>query len=137
MFYRVHYSAPRDITSPGLDGKKFSFPVTYVPKEYVGAPDEKLHTKQVAVVVSMSGTIIAMWQLTDEAWIRVLFEFTRRFFKDELAKNRDLSSGKIEMPMIVSRTHQQGCPFDSSRIPNPDGFSEDIEIQKRMGFGAT
>ena len=136
MTYRVCYSSPREITTRGMGGRKFSFPISYVPEDYVGAPDEKLHTKNVSVIVSMSDMIIDMWRLSDEDWIRILFEFGRRFLKEEMQKNRDLSSGKIEMPMIVSRMHQQGCPFDPSRIPEPSGFSEEIEIHKRMGFGA-
>lgn len=134
--YRISYSKSVDITNPGMDGRTFGFHATYVPMEYLGTPDEQGKTVEHRIAVSIAGTTVAIWKLSENDLVKVLFEFARRFVKDALQRGETFAEFTVRAPMISTGTHPGKCPFDPSRIPPPEGFIEEIEILKRMGFGA-
>ena len=136
MIYHVHYSSPRDVTNPGYDGKMLAFPLSYVSGEFAGAPEEKKETKEIRIDVPIDGTTLAVWKLSEEELVRVLFEFARRFLKDALAKNTSFAAHVVQAPLVSVHKTPGSCPFDPVRVPSPDGFSEQVEIRKHMGFGA-
>ena len=134
--YQVTYAASQDVTNPGYDGRMIAFPVSYVSAEFVGAPEEKSKTLKDRIVVSIDGSTLAVWKLPENDLVRILFEYARRFLKNGLEKNSTFSSRTVRGPLVSISKEPGPCPFDPSRIPDPDGFSETIQIQKQMGFGA-
>ena len=137
MIYKIHYSKPEDVTPGGLDGKKVSFPFSFIAREFVGTPEEKKHTTERRIIIPIAGSSTAIWKLSEEDLVRVLFEYARRFLRESLLKNRRFTEYTIEAPMIFTASHPGKCEFDPAKIPEADGFVEEVEIPKRMGFGAT
>ena len=136
MIFQVSYAIPKDVTNPGYDGKMLGFPLSFASDEFVGAAEEKTETKELRIDVPIDGTTVAVWKLSEEELLRVLFEFARRFLKDALAKNSSFAGYVVQAPLVSVHKTPGPCPFDPARIPSPNGFSEKIEIRKRMGFGA-
>lgn len=136
MLYHVHYSTPQDVTNPGYDGRMIGFPLSFVPVEFVGLPEESTKTTEHRVVVSIDGSTVAVWRLSGEALVRVTFEYARRFLKSALEKSQPICTYTVHAPIISIHKEHGPCPFDPARIPAPEGFTEQIEIHKRMGFGA-
>jgi len=122
MMYRISYSKSEEITNPGMDGRTFGFHASYVPMEYLGTPDELGKTLEHRLAVSIAGTTVAIWKLSENDLVKVLFEFARRFLKDALQRGEPFAEFTVKAPMISTGTHPGKCPFDPSRIPLPDGL---------------
>jgi hypothetical protein len=137
MIYKIHYSTPEDVTPAGLDGRKISFPFSFVSNEFVGKPEEKKHTAEHRIILSITGSRLKTWKLSEKDMVRVLFEYSRRFLKEALSKSPSFQTNTIAPQMISNASHPGECEFDVTLIPEADGFIEEMEIQKRMGFGAT
>jgi hypothetical protein len=135
MIYLVRYSAPQDVTNPSYDGRMIGFPLSFVPDEFVGAPEEEAQTHEHRVVVRIDGSTIAVWRLADENLEHVAFYYARKFVKESLEKNTKFDSYTVDGPLVSVHVTPGSCPFDPKRVPAPAGFTEKIEIQKRMGFG--
>ena len=136
MMYRICYSKTEDVTIPGMDGKMFGFHVSYVPMEFLGAPEEAGKTVEHRIVVPIAGTTLAIWSLSEENLTKVLFEFARRILKESLQRGDSFSEFTVRAPMITTGSNPGKCPFDPARIPNPEGFVEEVEIIKLMVFGS-
>ena len=137
MIYQIRYSKPEDVTPGGLDGREVSFPFAYVSTEYIGAPEERKHTNEHRIIVPISGSTVAIWNLSEEDLIRVLFEYARLFLKELLSTSGSFSGYTIIALMISTASHPGKCEFDPGLIPDADGLVEEIEIQRHMGFGST
>ena len=129
------------------------FPFRMVDSSLVGKPEEKSRTSRHQIKVSASLSLIATWgfpiaanQPTDykiDDLVKVLFEYGSRYVVQkletenniELDEELDLDTSKAELP----------CPYDPSRIQNPNGAiikvtidTSDIkpEYQKNSSAGA-
>ena len=134
MTYQFRYNRPEDVTPAGLDGREVSFPFSYVSTDLIGAPEVKTNTAQHRVIISISGSAAAVWNLSEEDLLRVLFEHARRWLKGSLTKYYHFSSYTIRAPMITTASHPGKCELDPARIPRTEGFVEEMEIQRRIGF---
>jgi hypothetical protein len=137
MNFRVHYSRAQEITPGGFDGRIFGFHVTYVPSEYFGGAEEEQKTEKHRIAVSIHGTTAAIWNLSEEHLVRVLFEFARKFLKDALSRSAQFATYAVEGPAISTATHRGNCPYNPERLARPEEFIEEVIIEKRMGFGAS
>src|ERR1017187_8481500 len=102
MIYQVTYSSPEDITPAGLDGREVSFPFLIVKEELVGLPEEQAHRSAHRIVVSVSGSFLATWRLSDSDLLHVLFEFGRRFLRMAISSGSAFGDYTIRMPMITT-----------------------------------
>ncbi len=136
MLYLVRYSAPQDVTNPSYDGRMIGFPLSFLPEEFVDAPEEKVKTVEHRVVVSIDGSTVEVWKLAGDDLVRVAFYYARKFLRESLEKNMKFDSYTVKAPLVSIHLTPGPCPIDPKRIPPPEGFTETIEIQKRMGFGA-
>jgi hypothetical protein len=134
MLYQITYEGAVDVTPGGMDGKEFAFGLSYVPVEKLGAADEKKHRTHHRVIVPISGSRLAPWKLAAPELVLVLFEFARRDIRERLVSSAPTEGNTIRAKMVSTATHSGECPFDPAKIPNPDGFVEEVEVQKRMGF---
>lgn len=78
----------------------------------------------------VSGSRLPAWNLNIENVAKVLFEIGKRHVIELLEKNRPLER-TVEIPVNTS-THNADCPFDPTKIRNPEGVT--VVIQPRIGF---
>jgi len=73
-----------------MDGRTFGFHVTYVPMEYIGTPEEHGKTLEHRIAVPIAGTTVAIWKLSENDLVKLLFEFARKISERCPATRRDL-----------------------------------------------
>lgn len=126
------FAEPKDVTSPGYDGKVFRFPVKLIDRDDVGTPRQPSKTRSARIRVEFSGSRIQTWDLGYRESLKVAFEIA----KEELIKA--LTSGNWsggELSVVVSTyTYSGPCPFDPSLVQEPAGAKVEIEINRRIGF---
>ena len=133
MQKRIKFQAPKDVTSPSLDGIEILFPFTVVDSSLIGKPEERQKTKSHKIVVKITDTLRTSWGLTtDEELIKVLFERGRRHVEEKV-RTRAL---KDEEKIVLSTSNaDEECPYDSSKIKDPDGYEAKVEEEKpKIGF---
>ena len=135
MNYQVTFSAPQDITPSGMDGRTLGYPFSYVNETLVGKPEEAANTKEHRLNISISGTLLYLWDVCDDDLMLILFEHAKRQLPEILNSPDNLKSRSIESPMLTTVNQEEKIPFDPSRIPSPDGHTTIIEMPKKfMGF---
>lgn len=135
MIYRLTFSEPVNVTNPGMDGVQWSFPFSIIDTSYIGTPEQAQKTSEHRIIVPISRSCLATWRLSDHDAVKVLFEFGLRFLRNALTYPSRLSVFSIRHPMITTATHENVCPFDAGRIPEPEGYVFECELPKRsIGF---
>src|SRR5579862_6141519 len=119
MVYTVTFGEPQDVTTQGLDGDEYGFPFSVVESCLIGQPEQKSHTIEHRVIVSMSRNKRIIWRLEGEAQMRVMFEFGKRYVAG-LVKSKSLpppDQYTFRMPMLTTASHpEEVCPFDPDAI---------------------
>lgn len=128
---RLTFSVPVEVTNPGDDSRSFLFPFSVVGADLVGAPEEAQATTEHRLIVTVANNRLPAWHLTDPELIRVLFEIGRRAVAEKV-KSGTLT--REERVMVHTASHPKICPFDPSRVQEPDGAVFEIEEERRMGF---
>lgn len=135
MTYRLTFSAPEDVTNPGMDGIKWSFPFSIIDTRFIGSTEETLKTSQHRIIVPISRSCYAPWRLSGSDVVKVLFEFGCQFLKTRLTEYSQLANYSIDHPMITTSSHEDGCPFNPARIPEPKNHAFEFELPKTaIGF---
>ena len=135
MTYRLTFSEPEDVTNPGMDGVQWSFPFAIIDTSFIGAPEETQKTSEHRIIVPISQSRLTPWKLSDSDVVKVLFEFGCRFLKTALTAHSQLANYSIRHPMITTSSHEDGCPFDPGRIPEPKNHVFEFEPPKpAIGF---
>ena len=122
MNVRITFGTPKDVTISGLRFE-WEFPFTLVNTAFIGMPEEISKTEEHSVIVPISSTRLAEWQLKGDDLVRVLFEYGRRHVVD-CVKTDELppSEFMIHYNVITRASHPEiPCPFTPSAIPWPDG----------------
>ena len=125
------FDAPRHITPPGLDGIVYRFPFAAVDSEMVGMPEEQHKTTYYRIDVRISRSRRIGWAVSDEELVKVLFEIGKRKIVETL-QSGDLPE-QLQLD-VTTATHPAQCPFDPSRIKNPEGAVIEVEVRSRIGF---
>lgn len=113
--------------SEAWDGITYAFDFKSIPKEKIGEPDEKLAIKVHHIVIRCSGTLIAIWNLADGDFIKVLYWYAHKAITEN-------PSEKEQIIELHSGNTPGECPYDPKVInfPNPNPF--DVEFSRRIGF---
>jgi len=109
------------------DGLDFVFHFTTVDSKYVGAPEEFRMTESHQLVVGISGTLEAMWGLQHSQLIKTLFELGKRHI---IEKVKDGTLASKEELQLASSNAPKDPPFDTNRIPDPQGFEVIVPMEK-------
>src|SRR3990167_1071636 len=112
------------ITRDGLD---FLFHFITVDSRYVGAPEEFGKMEPYHLVVCISGTLRVMWGLQGLPLVKTLFELGKCHLIEKV-KDGTLTS-KVELQLATSNAPNE-APFDTSRIPDPQGFEVFVPMEK-------
>ena len=125
----VEFGQPRDVTPGDLDGViiRYPFSVTW---EGDGARRDTVTQHKISV--SISGTLVAMWDFgrffdaqRSTPLVRTLFEYARQ---DVLQKVEEGRLGEHEELELYTNTAPNKNPFDPNKIPNPVGARYIIEL---------
>lgn len=128
---RLTFGRPTEVTNPGDDSRSFLFPFSMVAADLVGAPEEARATTEHRLIVTVANNRLPAWRLTDSELVRVLFEIGHRAVAEKV------KTGTLaweERVMVHTASHPKICPFDPSRIREPDGAVFEIDEERRMGF---
>lgn len=128
---RVTFGSPREITNAGDDSRSFLFPFSMVVVDLVGAPDEACATTAHRLTVTVARNRLPAWGLSESELVKVLFEIGQRAVAEKAKTGR---LGREERVMVSTASHPPSCPFDPSRISEPDGGVLEIIEETRMGF---
>ncbi len=128
MVKTIVFKEPKHIFSDNaLDATEYSFPYTMVDTALVGSPEERSETKCNRIKVSISGTLETMWFGRDENLdiTKVLFEYGKRHIIQKLKDGTLLEKEEL---WLTTATHPKSCPFNSDRIPDPNGNKIEVEL---------
>ena len=128
---RVLFGRTSEISNRGDDSRSFLFPFSVVDSDLLGAPEEVKATTAHRLIVTVTGSRLAAWNLSDEDLIRVLFEIGRRDVEDGVKQG---ASNRERRVSVNTATHSATCPFDPARIPKPEGHVMQVEEYRKIGF---
>ena len=114
------------------DATLYEFPFSVVDKSLAGAPEEETETQQHVVNVEITSTLASCWSLSEPDLVKVLFEYGKRHIVDKL-KHGTLRD--IEELRLNTHSHPTECPFNPSRISDPNQATINVEISEE-NFGA-
>lgn len=124
---RLRFGNPNFIQS-NRDATEYVFPFTVVDSSIIGAPEEKSETKEHHIIVSITGTLECCWGINQQDIKKVLFEYGKRHIIEKL---KDGSLSDKEELWLSTGSHPTTCPFDPSRISEPDGSEIDVTIPEK------
>lgn len=95
------------------DGVDYQFVYSYVPTALIGQPEEEFNTKSSTILVGISGTLAASWNIKGDNLRKILFEVAKRHIKEK-AEEKTLD-GKSEIQLTTYNAPNR-CPFNPDRI---------------------
>ena len=110
------------------DATLYEFPFSVVDKSLAGAPEEETETQQHVVNVEITSTLASCWSLSEPDLVKVLFEYGKRHIVDKL-KHGTLRD--IEELRLNTHSHPTECPFNPSRISDPNQATINVEISEK------
>jgi hypothetical protein len=113
-------SSRRDVT-------QYAFEFTVVDSSLVGQPEERSETLHGKLFVGITIELNINWHLKDEELLKVLFEYGKRHI---IQKIKDGTLSKREELLLTTSNSPENCPFDTSRIPHPNGAKFEIEVSE-------
>jgi hypothetical protein len=131
MMKRITFSRAVEVTNPGDDSRSFLFAFLMLDAGLVGAPEQAQQTTEHRLIVTVANNRLPAWHLTEPELVKVLFEIGRRAVVEKVKAG---SLAREERVMVHTASHPKICPFDPSRIPEPDGAVFEVEEEKRIGF---
>ncbi len=104
---------------------EYIYPFSVIDSSLIGSPEEKSKTDYHEIKVGMSRDLQSCWDLKKSDLVKVLFEFGKRHVIQKL-KDGTLSE-KEELSLHTGNT-EKTCPFDISRIPNPNRATFKVQL---------
>jgi hypothetical protein len=135
MKAQISFNQPKDVSPNDLHGVIIRFPFT-VRKIQDGANKDIIsdHTIDAEITSSLQAT----WRLEsnipplqNNALVKTLFEHARREIENKMKSGSLDQHSKIDLHVGNS---QQSNPFDPEKIPEPTGFSYEVELKNHIGF---
>lgn len=128
---QLTFGGPEEVTSPSDDSRSFLFPFKMVATSMLGLPDEAHATSEHRLIVEISGSRLASWNLSDPDLEKVLFEIGRRVVSKKIVEGEQV---RKVLAFVSTESHSGMCPFDPERIPNPKDCVIEVEVERRIGF---
>lgn len=110
--YTIHFLKDEwlPVTRDGID---YRVSYSYVPTSLVGQPEEKSNTSYASIVVGISRTLEAIWNLSKDNLRKILFEYAKRHINARAVEKT--LGGKSEIQLTTYSAPNQ-CPFDPDLI---------------------
>jgi hypothetical protein len=128
---RLTFGKATEVTDPRDDSRSFLYPFSMVAADSVGAPDEVQATTDYRLIVRAENRRLIAWRLTEHELVLVLFEIGHRAVAEKVQTG---TLARDERVMVHTASHSTNCPFDPSRIREPDGAVFEIDEATRIGF---
>jgi len=120
------------------DNTEYGFYFDVVDSSFLGEPEERASATKHRIKVGITYKLLVNWRLdnvSEDALVRVLFHYARRYVEQRI---RDNTLKDCEELLLSSEEHREShCPLDISRIPDPVGFSADIEVNEQQDTTST
>jgi hypothetical protein len=105
--------------------REIGFPFTVTDAVFVGTPNERNHSSERKIYVAVTDLLEKSCGLSEEALVKVLFEYARRHIEQKLragslSMREEFTLGCEDVP--------QWPPFDYTRIRDPNGARVLINI---------
>ena len=123
----MSFRNPRHVSITS-DATLYEFPFSVVDSSLAGAPEEETKTQQHVVNVKITSTLASCWRLSKQDLVKVLFEYGKRHIVDKL---KDGTLRDIEELSLNTRSHPTKCPFNPSRISDPNQATINVEISEK------
>lgn len=130
---QLTFRRPEEVTNPGDDSRSFLFQFSMVASALVGSAEEVRATTEHRLTVTIANNRLPAWHLTDAELVRVLFEIGHRKVAEKV-KVGELT--QEERVLVHTASHPKICPFDPSRIQEPEGAVVEVEEERKIGFRA-
>lgn len=115
------------------DDREYGFPFDVVDASLVGEPEERASATKHKIKVRITYELLYNWRMNDaseDKVVKVLFHFATRRVEEKI-KEGTLTD--YEELLLSTKEHREGqCPLDISRIPDPVGFTTDIEVDEQQ-----
>ncbi len=128
----VKFDTPEVIPNTGFAGEEIRFPYSFIGAQYTGTPRQTAKTENGRIIVDISGTIMAIWKLSQSDLIKVLFQIAKEHLEKSL-RNSEQREQDIKVE-VNSYTYNDACPYDPQFIEEPDGATIQIEVKRPIGF---
>lgn len=126
------FGAPEDVSPFNLDGKVYRFPFSLLEAQYISTPRQSSQTTHGRITVQASGTLLAVWGVSDGGMVKALFEVAREHLRAILTKAGQIA-GDISL-VIETHTQPGPCPYDIDHIPEPQGAVMEFHVSRPVGF---
>ncbi len=126
------FGPPQDVSPFNLDGKAYRFPFSLLDAQYIGTPRQSSQTTHGCINVQASGTLLAVWGVSDERMVKALFEVAREHLSVLLEKASRVA-GDFSL-VIDTNTHPGPCPYNTEHIPELQGAVIEFEVSRPIGF---
>jgi hypothetical protein len=104
---------------------------------FIGKPEEETRTSSHSVCVKVSLQLVGSWRMLshDESQAgtnlqKVMFEYGKRYVEDILKSKGELDE-TIEMGLLATYNTEMPCPFNPSRIVDPNGARVEVDIPSK------
>ncbi len=128
----VHFGEPETVGAFSLDGKIVGFPFAVIEAQYMGTPRQTSQTTQGRITVQASGTLLAIWGVSETSMVKVLYQVAKEHIVTLLEKS-GRAAGDIPLE-VGTNTHPGPCPFDIDLIEEPHGAVVQLEVSRSIGF---
>jgi hypothetical protein len=138
----IRFGEAQNVTNPGDDGVRFSFPFTVIDSCFLGAPEEEKETEHHRVNVFILDSRKQTWGFKsrranddppEPELMKVLFELGKRHVI-ELVKTGTLPKQNTILLTISHASHPGDLPFNPNAIVGPPGEPIEVEVKREMGF---
>ncbi len=121
----VSFRSPKDVADQDEDARHLRYPFSVVPEEKIGKSDERKHTTEHQITVSVSDSICEPWRKRGADIDLILFEAGRNDV-EKVFRNSDFQKS-LKLELGPPEYTGASVPFEGSRIPRPSGLRMVVE----------
>lgn len=92
---------------------EYLFYYIFLPTEFIGTPEQESKTQNGSVLVSISYTLLSIWELEGENLRKVLFEYAKRHIIKKAEENALGGDSNLD---LTSNVYPRECPYNPQRI---------------------
>ncbi len=106
-------------------GLSVRFPFTVLVTSLVAEKDKKYEN---SINVMITNVQLARWEYKEDEIEKILFEFALRELKSKMSLEQ-LTNEQLDI-LLTSDNQPKEQPFDSNKIPNPNGYCLTLDEKK-------
>ena len=134
MTFQINCTRDKDVTAPSLVGRQFAFWMSSVPAEFVGTVEENSKTLKLRILVKIERGSMAFWSINEEVLPRLLFYYATKHLHYLLESGAKLAPDSDHRKTVSIDFTPEARDLIATRLPDPNGYSEMINVQRKLGF---